>query len=67
MPKLRGSTETQVFPDVIERLLESQEPSIRWKTRVAILGESPGSTEVRELQEEIRTSPRVRTMLQRVP
>ena len=48
---------------VIERLLASPEPSIRWKTRVHVLGESPTSRPVRALQREIRDSPRVRRLL----
>ena len=48
---------------VIDRLLRSPEPSIRWKTRVHVLGESPRSKALRELGEEIRSSPRVRALL----
>lgn len=48
---------------VIDRLLHSAEPSIRYKARVNILGESSGSPEIRRLQEEIRLSPRVKTLL----
>jgi hypothetical protein len=44
-------------------LLRSVEPSIRYKTRVNVLGESPGSDKIRQLQEEIRVSPRVKTLL----
>lgn len=49
--------------NVINRLLGSTEPSIRYKTRVNVLGESPDSPAIRELQEEIRRSPRVTTLL----
>ena len=48
---------------VINRLLNSVEPSIRYKTRIYILGESPDSPSIRQLQEEIRSSPRVTTLL----
>ncbi len=48
---------------VIHRLLSSTEPSIRYKARVHVLGESPDSPAIRQLQEEIRISPRVRTLL----
>ena len=48
---------------VIERLLKSEEPSIRWKTRVHVLGESETSRPIRTLQAEIRKSPRVRALL----
>ena len=48
---------------VIDRLLQSDEPSIRWKTRVHVLGESEGARPVRALQREIRDSPRVAALL----
>ncbi len=48
---------------VINRLLSSVEPSIRCKTRVHILGEAHDSPSIRKLQEEIRKSPRVSTLL----
>ena len=50
---------------VIDALLTSAEPSIRWKTRVAVLGESPASRRLRALREEIRTSSRVHALLSR--
>jgi hypothetical protein len=49
--------------DIIETLLASSEPSIRYKTRVHLLGESPTSAPVIELREEIRRSDRVRRLL----
>lgn len=48
---------------VVDRLLRSDEPSIRWKVRVHALGEDPHSRAVRRLQGEIRRSPRVRRLL----
>jgi hypothetical protein len=48
---------------VIDRLLSSDEPSIRYKARVHVLGEAPDSPAIRKLQEEIRVSPRVTTLL----
>jgi hypothetical protein len=48
---------------VVERLLASREPSVRWKTRVHVLGESPARRPLRALQAEIRESPRVRKLL----
>jgi hypothetical protein len=48
---------------VIDALLLSDELSIRWKLLVRVLGEDPHSTKSRQLQEEIRTSPRVKTLL----
>jgi ADP-ribose pyrophosphatase YjhB (NUDIX family) len=48
---------------VIHRLLRSVEPSIRYKVRVHVLGEAPDSPAIRQLQEEIRVSPRVKALL----
>jgi hypothetical protein len=50
---------------VIEALLHSAEPSIRWQTRVRVLGENPKSRPLRALREEIRGSARVRALLSR--
>jgi hypothetical protein len=50
---------------VIDKLLRSEEPSIRWKTRVGVLGEDPDSRALRALREEIRGSARVRALLSR--
>lgn len=50
---------------VLDSLLRSREPSIRWKARVGILGEDRGSPAVRALREEVRRSPRVRALLSR--
>src|SRR5688572_27399669 len=52
-------------PRVIDGLLKSAEPSIRWKTRVHVLGDDPGSKAMRALQEEIRRSSRVQSLLSR--
>jgi hypothetical protein len=49
--------------DAIERLLQSQEPSIRFLARVGVLGEDPGSKEVQTLRGEIRDSPRAKALL----
>lgn len=46
-------------------LLKSQEPAIRWKTHVQVLGESPRSRPMKALREEIRASPRVAALLSR--
>ena len=48
---------------IIEQLLTSDEPSIRYKVRVGVLGEDPESSGMRALREEIRTSPRVTALL----
>jgi len=51
--------------DVVDRLLQSDEPSIRWKTRALVLGEDPESASLRSVQEEVRRSARVRDLLLR--
>lgn len=48
---------------VVETLLASDEPSIRYKIRVSVLGEDPQSHGILALQEEIRTSPRIEALL----
>ena len=50
---------------IVNALLRSDEPSIRWKTRVHVLGEARESKSVRALRSEIRESPRVRALLSR--
>ena len=50
---------------VIDTLLDSDEPSIRWKVLVRVLGEDPHATNTRELHNEIRVSPRVKALLAR--
>jgi hypothetical protein len=50
---------------VLDTLLASEEPSIRWKTRVRVLGEPANSKANRALREEIRKSPRVKTLTAR--
>ncbi|HTD81690.1 MAG TPA: hypothetical protein VK723_06030 [Thermoplasmata archaeon] len=56
---------TLTHEDACETLLQSREPSIRWKVRTRVLGEDPSSRRIRNLQREIRGSPRVRTLLAR--
>ena len=41
----------------------SDEPSIRWKTRVKVLGEAESGRPAHRLQKEIRESPRVHALL----
>ena len=48
---------------VIDSLLHSDEPSVRWKTLVRVAGEDPDSRKVNELRQEIRNSARVKTLL----
>ena len=48
---------------VIDRLLRSAEPSVRWKTLVKVLGEDSTSAKAVALGDEVRDSQRVRTLL----
>ena len=54
-----------VTESIVDRLLFSEEPSIRWKTRVHVLGEGRGSRALKGLEREIRDSPRVWALLAR--
>ena len=47
---------------LVDDLLRSAEPSVRWKTRVGVLGESRDEPRVARLEQEIRDSPRVRAL-----
>lgn len=51
------------YASIIEKLLSSEEPSIRWRTRVNVLGESRESLDIISLENEIKNSIRVRTIL----
>src|SRR5207302_11415549 len=44
-------------------LLESEEPSVRWRVMVRALGDDPSTPEVKRVQEEVRSSPRVAALL----
>jgi hypothetical protein len=48
---------------IVEALLASAEPSIRWKVRTQVLDEEPDSAEIVKLREEIRGSERIRRLL----
>jgi len=48
---------------IIQQLLASDEPSIRYKVYTGVLSEDPESPGMRALREEIRTSPRVEKLL----
>ncbi len=48
---------------VIDALLHSEEPSIRWKVMTRVVGEDPNSRKIKDLQEEIRESPRARALI----
>src|SRR5512143_3039611 len=47
----------------VEQLLKSNEPSIRYKTWVSVLGQDQEAPEGKAAREEIRTSPRVQALL----
>src|SRR5271156_3988602 len=47
----------------IDTLLHSDEPSVRCKLMVGVLGEDPHSRKIKELQEEIRKSPRAKALI----
>jgi hypothetical protein len=49
--------------ELVRRLLRSGEPSIRWRTRTRILGESPSTPVILHLQKQVRQSVRVRKLL----
>src|SRR5262245_47827276 len=51
------------YGPALDFLLRSEEPSIRWKARLGVLDEDPGSKGMRSLREEVRKSPRVKTLL----
>ena len=50
----------------VETLLQYDEPALRYKLRLNVLGEDAESAEMRALQEEIRQSTRARTLLSEV-
>ena len=51
--------------DVIERLSNSDDPSIRWKVRIGVLDEDPASGSIKRLQRQIRDGALVRALLAR--
>src|SRR5213593_2778053 len=51
------------FEQVCQTQMRSKEPSVRWKLRVQVLEEDPRFRRIRDLEEEIRRSPRVRALL----
>jgi hypothetical protein len=50
---------------LVKSLLEHDDPSVRWRTLVRGVGEDRESRKAKKLQEEIRTSPLVKTLLSR--
>jgi hypothetical protein len=49
--------------NIIDKLLSSDEPSVRFKALVNVLGKKLESTEIKKLQKEIKSSPRVKLLL----
>src|SRR6266581_3377842 len=52
-----------VHGPIVDMLLASAEPSIRWKVRTQVLDEAPDSAAIVQLRNEIRSSERVRRLL----
>jgi hypothetical protein len=50
--------------EIIGRLRKSREPSVRYKLRTLVLGESMSSVEIKQLRKMIKRSSRVRSLLQ---
>jgi hypothetical protein len=48
---------------IVDRLLDSNEPSIRWKVRTCVVGDDPQARAIRRLRDEIRKSTPVRRLL----
>jgi hypothetical protein len=48
---------------IVDVLLASDEPSVRWKVRVHALGEDPDSRAIRRLQGQVRRAPRTRALI----
>jgi hypothetical protein len=48
---------------VVDQLLRSDEASVRWRTRVSVLGEDPDQPANRRLREQIRTSSAARRLI----
>jgi hypothetical protein len=51
---------------IVDALVASDEPSVRWKARTSVLDEDPESRAIVRLRDEIGRSPRVRSLLQHV-
>jgi hypothetical protein len=52
------------YKELAEKLLKSDNPSIRWKIRVNVFDEDPGSRPLKEISEEVRKSPLTGMLLQ---
>lgn len=62
MPATRNSGRRRL----VEKLLRSREPSIRWRVLVEVLGESREEPAIARLEATIRRSPRVRSLMSHV-
>ena len=51
-------------PSALRALLASDEPSVRWKARVGVLGEDPDSVAIRRLRAQVRRSERARRLIE---
>lgn len=49
--------------EILSKLLDSDEPSVRFKVMVGVLGYDPETTVCRQLRQEIKTSPRAQKLL----
>jgi hypothetical protein len=49
--------------DIVDKLLKSDEPAIRYKTLVNVLGKDPDSSEVKKARKAIKKSPRAQLLL----
>ncbi len=59
----RAVDHATVAEAILERLLSSPEPSIRYQARVLVCGEEPASQALRALREEVRQAPRTKALL----
>jgi len=61
---IKPGTDLLAVDDVITTLLSSEHPSIRYKTRVNVLAESPASRSIKTLRSEIKQAELTRALLQ---
>jgi hypothetical protein len=54
-----------MYDELVNQLRKSDNPSVRWKLRVGVLGDDPTSRSMRQLQSEIRDGPIARALLAR--
>src|SRR5262245_19281589 len=60
-----AAADQKLYQSVLDALLKSPEPSVRWKVRVGVLHDDPDAPDMRSLQEDVRNSARVKTLLAR--